>query len=67
MREKIFVADLAGLIVNIGREIHVEKEEIALFRLPDDSVRAVGNRCPHENGPLAEGIVAGEFVFLPVA
>ncbi len=30
---------------------------IALFRLSNGDIRAVENRCPHKNGPLAEGIV----------
>lgn len=28
--------------------------------------RAIENRCPHKDGPLADGIVAGKNVFCPL-
>ncbi len=42
------------------------KMEIALFRLSDNRVRAVENRCPHKQGPLADGMVSGETVICPL-
>lgn len=63
---KRYITMLNELPLNIGREVQIENQEIALFRLENDQVKAVGNRCPHENGPLAEGTVAGEFVFCPL-
>jgi nitrite reductase (NADH) large subunit len=49
----------SGIDVNRGID-----EEIVLFHLTD-GVRAVENRCP-KDGPIAEGIVSGEFVFTPL-
>ncbi|MBP1042997.1 nitrite reductase small subunit NirD [Vagococcus sp. BWB3-3] len=63
---KQFITTLDQLPLNIGREVQINQQEIALFRLEDNQVKAVGNRCPHENGPLAEGTVAGDFVFCPL-
>ena len=50
----------------IGKEVQMKGMSIALFRLSNGDIRAVENRCPHKNGPLAEGIVSGEFVFCPL-
>jgi nitrite reductase [NAD(P)H] small subunit len=39
--------------------------EIALFNLGDRFL-AVASRCPHQGGPLADGIVAGASVVCPL-
>ncbi|MDQ6956855.1 MAG: nitrite reductase small subunit NirD [Mariprofundaceae bacterium] len=39
---------------------------IAVFRLTDDRVKAVENRCPHKQGPLAEGIISGDDILCPL-
>jgi nitrite reductase (NADH) small subunit len=39
---------------------------IAVFRLTDDRIKAVENRCPHKQGPLAEGIISGEDILCPL-
>lgn len=66
MTKKFFVTEMANLVYNIGREVTIEGNTIALFKLDDETVYAIGNRCPHSNGPLAEGTVAGEFVYCPL-
>lgn len=40
--------------------------DIALFRAADDQVFALLNRCPHKQGPLADGIVHGHRVTCPL-
>lgn len=40
--------------------------EIGVFRLEDDRVFAINNRCPHKGGPLSEGIVYGEKIACPM-
>lgn len=65
-KELVKVMKLEDLKPLIGKEVQVRDETIALFRLSSGEVRAVGNRCPHKNGPLAEGIVSGEYVFCPL-
>jgi len=62
----IKVIKLEDLAIQIGKEVHVKEKSIAIFRLSNGDVHAVSNRCPHKNGPLAEGIVSGEFVFCPL-
>ena len=44
----------------------VGDQEIAVFRPRDGRIFAVENRCPHRQGPLAEGIVGGGKVICPL-
>ncbi|WP_028594814.1 nitrite reductase small subunit NirD [Paenibacillus assamensis] len=65
-KQKIFVAYFDEMPQRIGREIVVDGVKIAVFRLLDDRVKAIGGVCPHTQGPLAEGIVSGEYVYCPL-
>lgn len=49
-----------------GRTVRAGAMEIAVFRLSDDRIMAVDNQCPHQQGPLAEGIVSGDTVICPL-
>ncbi len=48
-----------------GRAALVDGREIAIFNLGDRFL-AVDNRCPHQSGPLCDGIVAGETVHVRI-
>ena len=48
-----------------GRAVTLAGREIALFNLGDRFL-ATDNRCPHEGGPLCDGIVAGDAVVCPL-
>jgi nitrite reductase (NADH) small subunit len=39
---------------------------IAVFRAADDTVFALADRCPHQGGPLSQGIVHGHHVTCPL-
>ncbi|MBS4209467.1 nitrite reductase small subunit NirD [Bacillus sp. FJAT-50079] len=65
-KQLVKIIELTELPKQIGKEVHVEGKSIALFHLGNGEVRAIGSTCPHTNGPLAEGIVAGEYVFCPL-
>ena len=49
-----------------GRAFRVGAEEVAVYRQRDGRLFATANRCPHKNGPLAEGIVGGGAVICPL-
>lgn len=66
MTTKLFVANLSDIDVKGSRKIKYNDIEIAVFRLTDDSVLAVENRCPHKNGQLSEGMVCGTAVHCPL-
>ncbi|PKG24856.1 nitrite reductase small subunit NirD [Niallia nealsonii] len=65
-KESVKVMKLADLPQQIGKEVIINGKSVALFHLTNGDVRAVLNSCPYKNGPLAEGIVSGEFVFCPL-
>ena len=48
-----------------ARAVTAGSREIAIFNLGDRFL-AIGNRCPHRSGPLADGIVSGDTVVCPL-
>jgi nitrite reductase (NADH) small subunit len=48
-----------------GRAVLVGGREIAIFNLGGRFL-ALENRCPHQGGPLCDGIVAGDTVVCPL-
>lgn len=48
-----------------GRSIRLGRMEIAIFNLGDRFL-AIENKCPHQGGPLCDGIVAGTSVVCPL-
>jgi nitrite reductase (NADH) small subunit len=51
--------------VREGRAVTIGDREIAIFNLGDRFV-ATSNRCPHQGGPLCDGIVTGAAVVCPL-
>src|SRR3990167_6509085 len=43
----------------------VGSEEIAVFRPRTGGLFAIGNKCPHRAGPLAEGVCDAQSVICP--
>ena len=60
-----YVADSADIPLREGRRVRFRDFDVALFNV-GDAFMAVDNRCPHKQGPLADGIVAGKAVFCPL-
>src|SRR5262245_42280606 len=48
-----------------GRSVQIAGHDIAIFNLGDRFL-AVENRCPHQGGPLADGMVSGRTVVCPL-
>ena len=48
-----------------GRSVQFGAHRVAVFRLPDGWA-AIDHACPHEGGPLGDGIVADRCVTCPL-
>jgi nitrite reductase (NADH) small subunit len=48
-----------------GRAALIGDRQVAIFNLGDRFL-AVDNQCPHQSGPLCDGIVAGDAVVCPM-
>ncbi len=49
-----------------SRVVEIEKGNIALFRTAQDEVFALRDACPHQQGPLSQGIVHDNMVTCPL-
>ncbi|MDJ0880868.1 MAG: nitrite reductase small subunit NirD [Gammaproteobacteria bacterium] len=49
-----------------ARVIRTDTMDIALFRTADDEIFAIKDSCPHQGGPLSQGIVHGTTVTCPL-
>jgi|GEM_PF-80073 len=61
----VSVAEKKLIPKNEGRKVIWGERQIAIFNLGDEFL-AVDNRCPHKQGPLADGITAGKAVYCPL-
>ena len=61
----IRVTHTENIPVRQGRSVQIGPYAVAIFNL-GGVFRAVENSCPHRNGPLADGIVAGNDVVCPL-
>ncbi len=57
---------LSGIPARGARVIALGDERIALFRTGDGQVFALRDSCPHQGGPLSQGIVHGHRVTCPL-
>ncbi len=60
------VAGLAEIPLLGARVLQAGDRRVALFRIADDRVFALEDRCPHRGGPLSQGIVHGTCVTCPL-
>lgn len=64
--DRLFKAGRPGEIpLGEGRKLSCQGEEIGIFNLGNE-ILAVSNRCPHQGGPLSDGIVTGHEVICPM-
>lgn len=60
------IGSVDDIPVGEGRTYTVDGEQIAVYRLRDGSLRAVGAVCPHKGGPLADGLTDDDVVVCPL-
>jgi nitrite reductase (NADH) small subunit len=59
------VTEVENIPLREGRAVRFGSEELAIFNLGPEFL-AVSNRCPHQGGPLSDGIVSGDSVVCPL-
>ncbi|OBJ50585.1 Rieske (2Fe-2S) protein [Mycobacterium asiaticum] len=62
----ITVGSVDDLPVCEGRAFAVDGRQIAVFRLRNGSLRALDAVCPHQGGPLADGLADDRVVVCPL-
>ncbi|MDX8413832.1 MAG: nitrite reductase small subunit NirD [Mariprofundales bacterium] len=62
----IEICALDEIPVSQARTVNAGENMIAVFRLTDNRVKAIENRCPHKQGPLAEGVISGDDILCPL-
>lgn len=60
------IGPVENIPVQGARAYQTRTDRIAIFRTLDNEVYALLDRCPHKDGPLAQGIVHGHFVTCPL-
>ncbi len=66
MTNWIDIAALDDIPRRGARVVKTRQGCVAVFRTAEDQVYALDNACPHNAGPLAEGIVHGASVTCPL-
>lgn len=64
MPKKVKVATVGEIPDDTGKLVEVDGHEIALFKA-GGKVCATTNVCPHQGGPLSEGMIDGTNVICP--
>ncbi|NEW05826.1 nitrite reductase small subunit NirD [Paenibacillus sp. SYP-B3998] len=61
------VGSLEDFPLHLGKAVGIGETEIAVFRLSESILYALENRTGHKKGgPLAEGLISGEYVYCPL-
>ena len=65
MPRLVRVASVDEIPAGGGKTIEVEGTTLAVFRAGDGRCYASSALCPHEDGPLGEGVLDGPLVICP--
>ncbi len=64
MGDFVRVASMSELAPGTARMVEVNGKEVAVYNV-DGKVYATTNVCPHQGGPLAEGMLEGTSIVCP--
>ena len=64
-RRWVRITDCGNIPPKEGRSAKIGDRELAIFNLGDRFL-ALDNACPHQGGPLCDGIMAGDTVVCPL-
>jgi nitrite reductase (NADH) small subunit len=62
---RCFVVE-GAIEATVGSAQHSARREVAVFRPRSGGIFALGHRCPHRQGPLADGIIGEGKVVCPL-
>ncbi|PCJ84595.1 MAG: nitrite reductase (NAD(P)H) small subunit [Hyphomicrobiales bacterium] len=62
----VTIGDISDIPVRGARCVKNGETSIAVFRTADDQIFALEDKCPHNNGPLSQGIVHDGCVTCPL-
>lgn len=62
----VMIGKVDEIPVGEARTFVVDGEQVAVYRLRDGSLRAIGAVCPHMGGPLADGLADERVVVCPL-
>jgi len=60
------IGSLSDIPVRGARRVEIMGDIVAVFRTASDQVFALSDKCPHNGGPLSQGIVHGDCVTCPL-
>ncbi len=66
MSEWIEVGTIEDIPALGARVVKTAEGNIGVFRTADDEIFALRDECPHQKGPLSQGIVHGKKVTCPL-
>ncbi len=66
MDEEIIIGPLSLIPVGEGRRFEVRGTPVAVFHTRAGQVFATQADCPHQGGPLADGLVGGSTLICPL-
>ncbi|MDX8047178.1 nitrite reductase small subunit NirD [Gracilibacillus sp. S3-1-1] len=64
--KKVRIGQMDDFPISLGKAVMVGDKELAVFRLANNGIKAIENKCPHRGGKLSEGIVSSQYVFCPM-
>ncbi len=66
MSEELIIGPLALIPMGEGRRFEVRGHTVAVFHTRAGQVFATQADCPHQGGPLADGLVGGSTLICPL-